>query len=266
MLSFYHFESVPVPRKSRDDLFSAVQNIPGLRGTVYIAKEGVNAQLAVPPGAPLAELLQACATTLPFDAFRANPPNLGDVVPITVPTFDRLVVRVRDFVLRDEIPVGNGETAPLDWSDAGPELPPADWHNALSHAQGNDTPPLILDCRNLYESEQGTFQGAIPLGTNTFQESWSTLNNMTKDLPKDRPLHIFCTGGIRCVKVGAYLKQQLGFSNVQRLQHGIIGYQKWIQGRQDADDNTTTSLWNGENFLFDKRRFADEGSDREHTE
>ena len=116
---------------------------------------------------------------------------------------------------------------------------------------------LLLDCRNIYESDQGTFRGAIPLDTDTFQESWSKLDDMTKDLPKEKPVYIFCTGGIRCVKVGAYLKQHLGFDNVKRLKHGIIGYQQWLEDNEANEEDEKTSVWEGENFLFDKRRFEE---------
>lgn len=273
MISFYCFEPVPDPWASRNELFASVQSIPGLRGTIYIAKEGINAQMAVPPGDPLDQLLSACSTSLPFDPFREsnNKPNLGDLVSIETPTFNRLIVRVRDYVLRDGITrAEDGSDSSLDWTDAGPELSPDEWHRELSSSSSQDsssTPAILLDCRNLYESEQGTFQGAIPLQTDNFQESWPVLKDMTKDFSKDQPLHIFCTGGIRCVKVGAYLKQELGFQNVRRLQHGIIGYQQWIQQEklQSDDDETLESLWQGENFIFDKRRSVDDETSSEDS-
>jgi predicted sulfurtransferase len=241
MLSFYRFSPIKDPTSIRDELFAAVQNIPGLRGTIYLASEGVNAQLAVPPGEPLDLLLNACVECLPFDPFSLNAPNLGDVVPTTTPTFNRLVVRTRDAVLRDDL----GEF--LDWNDAGFELTPAEWDQQLRQSNAS----VLLDCRNLYESEKGTFSGATPLKTQVFQESWQQIRNETKDLDKDEPILIFCTGGIRCVKVGAYLKQKLGFSDVRRLEHGIIGYHRWAKENHVEEQ---TSMWKGENFLFDKRQ------------
>jgi predicted sulfurtransferase len=244
MLSFYHFEPLPDPLACRDSLFESLQEIPGLRGTFYLASEGVNAQMAVPPE-DLDTLLQVISTDMPWDPFQNNPPNLSDVVPIDTPTFDRLIVRIRDFVLRDGIP----SEIELDWSGpGGPGLSPLEWHDGIVSSGKTAT---LLDCRNGYESDQGTFQGSIPLDTDTFQESWDQIDQLTEDLPRDEPLRIFCTGGIRCVKVGAYLKQHLGFSNVKRLQHGIIGYQHWLD--QEGND----SVWEGDNFLFDKRRFGE---------
>lgn len=249
MLSFYRFVPIEDPIRIRDDLFSALKHIPGLRGTIYLASEGVNAQLAVPCGESLETLLNVCSQQLPFDPFDMNhPPNLGDVVPVSTPTFNRLIVRTRDEVLRD----GLDDT--LDWNDAGLELSPSVWDQELRQSESL----ILLDCRNTYESDEGSFQGSTPLKTQTFQESWAQLEEETKTLDRVHPIHIFCTGGIRCVKVGSYLKQKLGFSDVRRLQHGIIGYHRW-----EAENNVdrSESIWKGENFLFDKRRFDQKKND-----
>lgn len=248
MVSFYHFEPISDPFQARNDLFEAVSLIPGLRGTVYIAREGVNAQLAVPPGKPLESLLEACRTKLPINRIVDQPPNLGDIVDIDMPTFDRLIVRTRDYVLRDGLVDNDITGQALDWQDAGREVAPAEWHETLQTLS-----PTIVDCRNSYESQKGSFRGAIPLETQNFHESWEALREATKDLPKDQPLAIFCTGGIRCVKTGAFLKQSLGFKNVTRLQHGIVGYQKYAHDTELTDKE---SLWQGENFLFDKRQIS----------
>lgn len=244
MVSFYKFEHIENTAIYRDALFDALKEIPGLRGTIYLAQEGINVQMAVPPD-QLDDALEAFRTSLPYNPFSEETPNIGDLVPMTTPTFNRLVVRNRDYVLRDGIP----EDIVLDWNDAGLELEAADWHNSLSSSQE----PTLLDCRNQYESDEGSFKGATPLETNTFQDSWSQLDDMTKGLPKEKPVYIFCTGGIRCVKVGAYLKQKLGFDNVKRLKHGIIGYQQWVEEEKSNEE----SVWEGENFLFDKRQFQE---------
>lgn len=110
------------------------------------------------------------------------------------------------------------------------------------------------DCRNKYESDIGTFSGAVPLNTSTFSETWSALEAALQDVHPDRPVLTFCTGGIRCVKVNAYLRQKLGYRNVGRLEKGIIGYQQWLDG-----DVGVPSMFQGENFLFDRRRLEDGG-------
>mmetsp|Transcript_33710 Transcript_33710/g.68530 ORF Transcript_33710/g.68530 Transcript_33710/m.68530 type:complete len:256 (-) Transcript_33710:3716-4483(-) len=171
LLSFYRFVPISNPAAIRDALFDQLLLIPGVRGTVYVASEGINAQFAVPVGDQLQSLLHTFSKEgcLPFDAFEQNPPNIGDVVDSNVSTFDRLIVRTRDYILRDGIPLQDGD-APLDWSDAGTELDAEDWHEQL---QQNNI--QLFDCRNDYESDQGTFQSAQPLNTKTFSETWSCL-------------------------------------------------------------------------------------------
>ena len=322
MVSFYNFVNISNPIELRDELFESIKHIEGLRGTIYISPEGVNSQMAIPyystangqddSSSPMSQFFQACYSTdtKVFSLMKSNRSgvdnegnytnrnnenliNIGDVVSIDVPTFDKLIVRVRDYVLRDGMPRQEEQHYPLDWADAGVELTPQQWHEELaqqdmspsqkteatnSPTESDSRPPLLLDCRNIYESDQGTFQGAIPLNTQTFQDTWSVLDDLLlpessdcdSDRPKgdgnndasklniqkDQPVYIYCTGGIRCVKVGAYLKQHLGYKNVKRLQHGIIGYEKWHQQSIDGkEDRQHGNLWNGTNFLFDKRRF-----------
>ncbi|KAL3932575.1 MAG: hypothetical protein SGARI_003928, partial [Bacillariaceae sp.] len=173
MLSFYHFQRIENPLQSRDALFESINTIPGLRGTIYLSEEGINGQMAVPPGEPLEALLSACSSfgSLPFDPFTDNnPPNLGDVVSVDTPTFHRLVVRVRDYILRDGISDDIIAPLSLDWSDAGPELSPSEWHEQIVQNENKDNENgeeddtmILIDCRNLYESQEGTFEGAIPL-------------------------------------------------------------------------------------------------------
>jgi UPF0176 protein len=257
LLSFYRFVKISNPDTVRDVLFEQLLLIPGLRGTVYVASEGINAQFAVPVGDPLQLLLQTFGEEgcLPFDSFEESPPNIGDVVDSNVSTFDRLIVRTRDYILRDGITLEDGD-APLDWSNAGTELDAEQWHEQLQQSNIQ-----LLDCRNDYESFQGTFQSAQPLNTKTFSETWSVLDDRVKSnsINPNEPVYIFCTGGIRCVKVGSYLKNKLGFNDVRSLRHGIIGYERWSR-------NQSESLWAGENFLFDKRRFSKNDTDHSNEE
>ena len=250
LLSFYHFVPIFEPETTRDVLFEKLETIEGLRGTVYIAKEGINAQFAVPVGNPLERLLEIFGEggCLPFNAFQSHPPNLGDIVGSDTPTFDKLIVRTRDYILRDGMQV-NGEDSTLDWSDTGIELDPSEWDEQLRQPSIQ-----LLDCRNDYESELGSFVAAKPLNTKTFSDTWSILDSNVQSqlINPTEPVYIFCTGGIRCVKVGAYLRQRLGVEDVRSLKHGIIGYERWNKNENNNDE----SLWVGKNFLFDKRRFA----------
>jgi predicted sulfurtransferase len=257
MISFYRFASVKDKDALRDTVFEELsQTVPGLKGTLYIADEGINGQFAVPVNAVEA-FVAVCSTHFHM---MHNDINWGDILPMEAPTFQKLIVRTRDAILRD----GLGSTdlqRELDWNLAGEELEPADWDRELRASS-----PWLLDCRNDYETQLGTFQQATPLNTTTFSESWNVLQQLSqKDSlvrKKDDPVYIFCTGGIRCVKVGAYMTQELGFTNVKRLKHGIIGYHKWYEGqKQDNIMEKTPSLWMGENFLFDKRRLGGASTD-----
>ena len=216
------------------------------------------------------------------------------VMPIEPFPFKKLIVRTKESVLTDKLPDGLGAT--LDWSDSGPVLSPQQWHEKLaelsgaagagsssagagaganaSNSEASTTPtptPIVLDCRNTYESAEGAFVGSVPLGTEAFSESWSCLEKVleNKQVPKDAPVLTYCTGGIRCVKINAYMRQQLGYTNVYGLQHGIIGYQSWLtkeRGREleekgeaevegeEGQADQLSSLFEGENFLFDRRR------------
>jgi predicted O-methyltransferase YrrM/rhodanese-related sulfurtransferase len=109
--------------------------------------------------------------------------------------------------------------------------------------------PILLDCRNAYETDVGIFEGAEPLGTDSFRESWDVLKERLADTPKDAPIMTYCTGGIRCVKVGAYLTQELGFTNVSRLAGGIIAYDRTLNEKAEGEE----SMFKGTNFVFDGR-------------
>ena len=87
------------------------------------------------------------------------------------------------------------------------------------------------------------------MDTVNFRESWDVLKDRLADAPKDAPLFTYCTGGIRCVKVGAYLTQELGFTNVNRLAGGIIAYDRTLADKAPEED----SLFKGSNFVFDGR-------------
>ena len=117
-------------------------------------------------------------------------------VPINgkpAPPFRNLHVRVRSQVVAD------GLDKSLDWQAAGYDMPPLEWHEKLKGAkEGNSDQkePIILDCRNTYETDVGIFEGAEPLGTENFRDSWDVLKDRLADAPKDAPIMTYCTGGM----------------------------------------------------------------------
>ena len=96
------------------------------------------------------------------------------------------------------------------------------------------------------------------MGTEVFSETWDALRARLKDVPAETPILTYCTGGIRCVKVNAFLEQELGFGNTMRLQDGINGYLRFL--RDEAPEGEA-SAWQGRNFVFDRRTLVEPPSD-----
>lgn len=268
MLSFYAFppSGIADPDEFAEQLRKAWKPFVAL-GRVYVAEEGVNAQMSVPTNI-LPNFMECCRSIDELGAYMENDINI-DPVPLTreefaragapavgmdgtdstpAPPFKNLHIRVRKQVVAD------GLDKTYDWQSAGYDMPPLEWHAKLKEAkeareQGRADAPLILDCRNTYETSVGRFEGAVPLDTESFRDSWDVLKERLADTPKDAPIMAYCTGGIRCVKVGAYLTQELGFTNVSRLAGGIIAYDRTLQ--ENAKDEEP--MFKGTNFVFDGR-------------
>jgi predicted sulfurtransferase/predicted O-methyltransferase YrrM len=210
-----------------------------------VANEGVNAQLCVPDThvneykehhARLFDKLEEEAPSLNFDGTAEN-----DKMP-----FRALKVRTRDYVVADD---GIGDE--LNLQDPGLDLEPAQWHEQLGGDFGanNTSTNTILDVRNHYESAVGSFAGATPLNTETFKDTYQALDEALSEKPKSEPVYMFCTGGIRCVKAGAYVKQKLGFSDVRRLKGGVVNYTQQLS----ETDLEETSRFRGVNYVFNDR-------------
>lgn len=114
------------------------------------------------------------------------------------PPFKNLHVRVRRQIVAD------GLDKSLDWESAGYDMPPLEWHQKLKEArEARQSPdevvrqknPLIFDCRNDYETSVGIFEGAEPLDTENFRDSWDVFKEKLKDTPRDTPIMTYCTGG-----------------------------------------------------------------------
>ncbi|KAF0691275.1 Aste57867_17453 [Aphanomyces stellatus] len=237
-ISFYKYTVVdaaelPRLRKSMLDDWRRM----GVLGRVYIAEEGINAQITVPAARyfEFREFLQAHAHPIFRDVFFNSGGKLNDDNTDRAP-FHTLHVRVRPHLAAD------GLTTPLDMSKRGQELTPREWHGALDDGR----PKRILDCRNYYEHDVGRFEHAERIMVETFKETFDTLDAMLAETPKDTPCMIYCTGGIRCEKVGAYLTQQ-GFTDVMRLEGGIVHYAAYVK------EHAVESKFKGRNFVFDQR-------------
>lgn len=252
MLSFYAFPpdgGISDPESTADQLKRLWRPFRAL-GRVYVANEGINAQMSVPTNV-LSNFLQCCTLTpdeggmlsYVLGTYMENGINI-DPIPIDMtefranPAFKNLNIRVRSQIVAD------GLATPLDWQSAGYDMPPLEWHQKLKearevHEKGDEAVPLpiVLDCRNDYETQVGKFELAEPLDTINFRDSWDVLKDRLKDVPKDAPIMTYCTGGIRCVKVNAYLTQEMGMTNVSRLAGGIVSYDRTLNEQAPAEES-----------------------------
>ncbi len=265
MLSFYAFppSGVADPEEFALDLKRKWKPFHAL-GRIYVATEGTNAQMSVPTNV-LPNFMECCRSIPELGEYMENDINIDPKplsqeefavagVPINdkpAPPFRNLHIRVRTQIVAD------GLDKSLDWQSAGYDMPPMEWHKKLKQArdvkkkgsEDNNDLPILFDCRNTYETDVGIFEGAIPLETENFRDSWDVLKDQLADTPKDAPIMTYCTGGIRCVKVGAYLTQEMGFTNVSRLAGGIIAYDRTLNEEKDDEE----SMFKGTNFVFDGR-------------
>ena len=258
-LSFFRFaqKEKQRPVTEAESLLRLKEKLSGLgvKGTLLVAaNEGYNGAFCV-PSKHLASFYQALVDT-DSTLFQDLDLNIGECFDSTTLPFKKLVVKQKKAVLTDGLP--ENVVAELDFTDAGPELAPEAWHLELKQQQ-QQQPPLILDCRNDYESDMGSFRGATPLNTSSFADTFEKLDELFGQPGADKNQRVltYCTGGIRCIKVNAYLKQRLGLTNIARLEKGIIHYEQWVeQKRQEEDGKEVERLFDGRNFLFDRRRMA----------
>jgi UPF0176 protein len=228
-LSFYAYAKIENPQKFRDDLFIAWNALDAL-GRIYVAHEGINAQMNVP-----AENIEAFRETLEVYDFMKGI-RLNVAVEQDDHAFLKLTIKVRHKIVADGL---NDDT--FDVTNKGVHLKAKEFNEIL-----DDPNTIVVDFRNHYESEVGHFKGAITPDVETFRESLPIINEQLQDHKEDKNLVMYCTGGIRCEKASAYFKHQ-GFKNVFQLEGGIINYAKQIE------EEGLESKFIGKNFVFDNR-------------
>lgn len=195
-----------------------------IRGTLLLAAEGINGTVAGTRSA-IDALLQ----------FLQRDPRLEDLDCKL--SYDDEIPFYRSRVkLKKEIVTMGVED--LDPAQAGQYVRPQDWNTLI-----NDPEVVLVDTRNDYESAIGSFTDALIPNTQSFRE-FPEFVRQNLDSKRHRKIAMFCTGGIRCEKSTAYLRQQ-GFDEVYHLQGGIL---KYLEEVPEAD-----SLWQGECFVFDNR-------------
>lgn len=228
-LSFYAYAKILNPKKFRDELFIAWNALDAL-GRIYVAHEGINAQMSIP-----ADNIDAFREMLEgYDFMKGI--RLNVAVEQDDHSFLKLTIKVRHKIVADGL---NDET--FDVTNKGIHLKAQEFNNLLE-----DPNTIVVDFRNHYESEVGHFEGAITPDVETFRESLPIITEQLQDFKEDKNLLMYCTGGIRCEKASAYFKHQ-GFKNVYQLEGGIIEYTRQIK-EEDIE-----SKFIGKNFVFDHR-------------
>ncbi len=227
--AFYRFLDIEDPDTFRGELLARCRDA-GLLGTVLVASEGINGTLAGTEAA-IAGVLDFIAAALALET-----PIDARWTDASEAPFRRMRVKVKQEI------VTLGRPDILPHYKTGRHVPPAEW-NALI----DDPDVLVIDTRNHYEVEVGTFPRALDPGTDSFREFPAFAAALAAE-HRDRPLAMFCTGGIRCEKATA-LMLELGFENVYHLEGGILNYLATVP---DADKR-----WAGECFVFDTRVAVD---------
>jgi len=223
ILSGYQFSPIEHPARWRERI-RAFAEASALRGTVLVAGEGVNFSLAG-TAESLDGWLAWIASRLGCDA------PVTSRQPVSEPPFLRLKVRARDEIVTFD---------PRVRPKRGAAVSPREWNELLARDGVQ-----IVDTRNDYEFRLGAFDGAANPGTAVFTEFKEYCR---RALDPERPVAMFCTGGIRCEKAGAWLADQ-GFDSVYQLRGGILGYL--------AEVPAAESRWRGECFVFDDRVSVD---------
>ncbi|MFC3751605.1 rhodanese-related sulfurtransferase [Aquamicrobium ahrensii] len=197
----------------------------GIKGTLLLAREGVNGTVAG-TAAAISELV---------DYLDSQPELAGLDVKYSQAAempFHRMKVRLK----REIVTMGVDGVDPLE--SVGAYVAPDEWNELIS-----DPDTIVIDTRNDYEVALGTFKGAVDPRTATFREFPEWVEEHKGDL-ENRKIAMFCTGGIRCEKATAFVKS-LGFDEVFHLKGGILKYLEEVPARE--------SLWEGECFVFDER-------------
>ena len=222
--AFYRFAPIADPEGLRARLYEICRDFSA-KGILLVASEGINGTIAT-NARRMADLLETIREATGFHDLR---PRLSEdeVMP-----FLRLKVRLK----KEIVTLGRAEADPLKY--VGTYVPPSEWNALIS-----DPNTIVVDTRNDYEFRLGTFDHARDPATPTFRDF---PDYVEKNLAahKDRPIAMFCTGGIRCEKATSYLVAE-GFKNVYHLEGGILNYLETIPEEE--------SLWRGGCFVFDRR-------------
>jgi UPF0176 protein len=227
-ISFYAYFPIQNPQEFRDYLYKHLNTLK-VFGRIYVAKEGINAQMSVP-----SENFE------PFKAFlysinHLNGLRLNIAVDDDGKSFWVLKIKVREKIVADGI-----DDPAFSMENKGKYVNAKEMNSLLEQ---KDT--IVIDMRNHYEYEVGHFDNAIEVPSDTFREQLPMAVDMMRG-NEDKNIIMYCTGGIRCEKASAFMLHK-GFKNVFHLEGGIINY-----ARQTKEMGIEPKFI-GKNFVFDQR-------------
>ena len=229
-LSFYKYHQIKNTSLFRDHLYLMWEKLDVL-GRIYIASEGINAQLSMP-----SQNLNEFKTKLDSIDFLKEI-RLNVAVEQDNFSFLKLKVKIRNKIVAD----GLSENS-FDLSNNGTHVNASEFNTLIENPN-----TLLVDMRNHYESEIGHFNGAILPDVDSFRESLPIIEKKFAKHKKSKNIVMYCTGGIRCEKASAFLKHK-GYEKVYQLDGGIIEYARQV------DQEKINNKFLGKNFVFDHRR------------
>lgn len=228
-LSFYRYVKISDPQAFRDAMYEKLSQL-GCLGRIYVAHEGINAQMNVPT-----------ERWNEFDSYLQTLPELAGVpykiaVEESAPSsFYKLTIKVRPKIVADGL-----DDSTFDVTNVGEYLTAKEMNEYI-----DDPEAVVVDMRNGYESEVGHFENAITPDVDTFREELKIVPELLR-VHKNKKIALYCTGGIRCEKASAWLKHQ-GFQDVRHLKGGIIDY------KHQVEEQGLKNKFKGKNFVFDER-------------
>ncbi len=227
-LSFYKYHLIEDPQAFRDHLYKVWSELTVL-GRVYVAREGINAQISVDK-----DRFQDFRNAL-YSIDFLNGVRLNIAIEDDGKSFFILKIQVKKRLVADGL-----QDESFDVTNSGKHLSAVEFNKITSSP---DT--IVVDMRNHYESEVGHFKHAICPDVDTFKEALPVVEKLLEN-EKDKNIVMYCTGGIRCEKASAWMKHR-GFNHVFQLDGGIIEYARQIKAAGEENK------FLGKNFVFDER-------------
>jgi len=221
VFGFYKFTKINFLKKNQN-LIKEFLNKKNIKGTIILSKEGLNGTISGKQK-EIKFTINKLKKLLKIKDFDSHNISKSSFQP-----FHRPKVKIK----KEVVPMNLLLKKKLNKNNY---IDPNKWNKLISNEK-----TLLIDARKPFEYEVGTFKGAINPNINNFRDFPKYL----KKIKKERPIAMFCTGGIRCEKASSFLKKK-GFQNVYQLKGGILNYLKKI--------NNKKSLWKGECFVFDNR-------------